>query len=141
MIRLSQFTGEMYNYPATPNSIEKGFGEMELIDPRLREIERKQEELQTTMAYMRGELDEVKRLAGSNARQTIWQFVIFSVTMAAVLLGGIRYQTETLRNEFNVRFEKVDLRFEEMEKRMTLMEKNILARFEDLKQEVRNSRR
>ncbi|MGE0100735.1 MAG: hypothetical protein AB7H86_12320 [Blastocatellales bacterium] len=114
---------------------------MELIDPRLREIERKQEELQTTMAYMRGELDEVKRLAGSNVRQTIWQFVIFSVTMAAVLLGGIRYQTETLRNEFNVRFEKVDLRFEEMEKRMTLMEKNILARFEDLKQEVRSSRR
>ncbi len=124
---------------------------MELIDPRLREIERKQEELQTTMAYMRGELDEVKRLAGSNVRQTIWQFVIFSVTMAAVLLGGIRYQTETLRNEFNVRFEKVDLRFEEMEKRMDLMdkrlnqrmdqiEKNILARFEDLKQEVRTRR-
>ncbi|MGE0100737.1 MAG: hypothetical protein AB7H86_12330 [Blastocatellales bacterium] len=107
---------------------------MELIDPRLREIERKQEELQTTMAYMRGELDEVKRLAGSNVRQTIWQFVIFSVTMAAVLLGGIRYQTETLRNEFNIQIAAMD-------KRLNQMEQNILARFEDLKQEVRSSRR
>lgn len=129
-----------YNCEATPNSIRKGFGEMEIISPRLKEIERRQEELQTTVAYMRGELDEVKRLAGSTARQTIWQFVIFTVTMAAVLLGGIRYQTETLRSEFNGRFEKVDLRFEEMEKRMNQMEKNILARFEDLKQEVRSRR-
>jgi len=135
---------------------------MEIINPRLKEIERRQEELQTTVAYMRGELDEVKRLAGSTARQTIWQFVIFTITMAAVLLGGIRYQTETLRNEFNGRFEKVDFRFEEMHQRMDemdkrlnqridqldkrlsqridQMEKNILARFEDLKQEVRSRR-
>ncbi|QQS49087.1 MAG: hypothetical protein IPM66_10900 [Acidobacteriota bacterium] len=106
---------------------------MEVINPKLRELERRQEELQTTVAYMRGELDEVKRLAGGTARQTIWQFVIFSVTMGAILLGGIRYQTETLRNESN-------LRFEAMEKRMDQMEKNILARFEDLKQEVRSRR-
>ncbi|QQS49088.1 MAG: hypothetical protein IPM66_10905 [Acidobacteriota bacterium] len=113
---------------------------MEVINPKLRELERRQEELQTTVAYMRGELDEVKRLAGGTARQTIWQFVIFSVTMGAILLGGIRYQTETLRNEFNGKFEKIDIRFEEMEKRMAQMEKNLLARFEDLKQEVRSRR-
>lgn len=130
----------MYNFVATPNSIEKGFGFMDVINPQLRELERKQQELQTTVAYMRGELDEVKRLAGGTVRQTIWQFVIFTVTMGAILLGGIRYQTEALRSEFNLRFEKVDLRFEEMEKRMDQMEKNILARFEDLKQEVRSRR-
>lgn len=117
---------------------------MDVLNPQLRELERKQQELQTTVAYMRGELDEVKRLAGGTVRQTIWQFVIFTVTMGAILLGGIRYQTEALRSEFNLRFEKVDLRFEEMEKRldqrMVLMEKNILARFEDLKQEVRARR-
>ncbi|QQS49090.1 MAG: hypothetical protein IPM66_10915 [Acidobacteriota bacterium] len=133
-----------------------------MINPKLSELERRQEELQTTVAYMRGELDEVKRLAGGTARQTIWQFVIFSVTMGAILLGGIRYQTETLRNEFNGKFDKIDLRFVEMEKRTELtdkrmnqrmdemdkrlnqrmdqMEKNILARFEDLKQEVRSRR-
>ncbi len=127
---------------------------MEVINPQLRELERKQEELQTTVAYMRGELDEVKRLAGGTVRQTIWQFIIFTVTMGAIFLGGIRYQTETLRNEFNSRFETVDQRFnnvdiqfkrmdqrfEDMGKRMDQMEKNILARFEDLKQEVRSRR-
>ncbi|MBK9315777.1 MAG: hypothetical protein IPM55_16255 [Acidobacteria bacterium] len=131
---------------------------MEVINPQLRELERKQEELQTTVAYMRGELDEVKRLAGGTVRQTIWQFIIFTVTMGAIFLGGIRYQTETLRNEFNSRFEivdqrfnnvdiqfkRMDQRFEDMEKgidqRMDQMEKNILSRFEDLKQEVRSRR-
>ena len=106
---------------------------MDVINPQLKELERKQEELQTTVAYMRGELDEVKRLAGGTVRQTIWQFIIFTVTMGAILLGGIRYQTETLRSESN-------LRFEAMEKRMDQMEKNILVRFEDLKQEVRSRR-
>jgi len=130
----------LYNPTVTPNSIRKDSENMEVINPKLRELERRQEELQTTVAYMRGELDEVKRLAGGTARQTIWQFVIFSVTMGAILLGGIRYQTETLRNEFNGKFEKIDIRFEEMEKRMAQMEKNLLARFEDLKQEVRSRR-
>ena len=134
---------------------------MEIINPQLKEIERRQEELQTTVAYMRGELDEVKRLAGGTVRQTIWQFIIFTVTMGAIFLGGIRYQTETLRKEFNSRFDiidqkfiavdqrfqnvdqqfkRIDQRFEEMEKRMDQMEKNILVRFEDFKQEVRSRR-
>lgn len=107
---------------------------MEVIDPRFTELERKHETLSNTVAQMRGELDEVKRTSSDTTRQTLWQFVIFTVTMAAILIGGIKYQADTLRNEMNVRFEA-------MEKRIEQSEKNIIARFDDLKQEVRAQRK
>jgi hypothetical protein len=107
---------------------------MEVINPQLKELEQKFEVLQITVSQMRGELDEVKRTSGDTTRQTIWQFVIFTVTMAAILLGGIKYQTDTLRNEMNVRFDAMNQRIEQSEK-------NITARFEDLKQEVRANRK
>ena len=114
---------------------------MEVINPQLKELEQKFEVLQITVSQMRGELDEVKRTSGDTARQTIWQFVIFTVTMAMILLGGIKYQTETLRNEMNIRFDAVNSRFDAMNQRIEQSEKNITARFEDLKQEVRANRK
>ena len=107
---------------------------MEVINPQLKEVERKVEDLRDTVFQMRGEIDAIKHNSRDITRQTIWQFVIFTVTMGAILLGGIKYQTDTLRNEMNIRFEA-------MEKRIDQSEKNVTARFEDLKQEVRASRK
>jgi hypothetical protein len=54
--------------------------------------------------------------------------------MAVILIGGIKYQSDTLRNEMEIRFEaqrrEMSARFDSMEKR-----------FEDLKQEVRAGRK
>ncbi len=120
---------------------------MEIINPELKELERKQEELQTTVAYMRGEIDELKHITRDTTRQTIWQFIIFTVTMSAVMLGGLKYQADVLRKEMDLHFKGVDQQFSSvdqklgsMEKRMDAMEKNLLLRFDDLKQEVRQSR-
>lgn len=107
---------------------------MEVINPQMKDLEHKFEDLRITVSQMRGELDEVKRISSDTTRQTIWQFVIFTITMAAILLGGIKYQTDTLRNEMNIRFEAMNQRFEQSEK-------NLTARFEDLKQEVRAGRK
>ncbi|MBK6795317.1 MAG: hypothetical protein IPG76_00545 [Acidobacteria bacterium] len=107
---------------------------MEIINPQLKELERKQEELQTTVAYMRGEIDQIRHVARDTTRQTIWQFIIFTVTISAVMFGGMKYQADLLRRE-------MDIRFQSMEQRMNDMEKNLLIRFEDLKQEVRQSRK
>lgn len=135
---------------------------MEIINPQLKELERKQEELQTTVAYMRGEIDELKHITRDTTRQTIWQFIIFTVTMSAVMLGGLKYQADVLRKEMDLHFKGVDQQFSSvdqkfglvdqkfglvdqkfgsMEKRMDAMEKNLLLRFDDLKQEVRQSRK
>lgn len=114
---------------------------MEIINPQIKELEQKYLELQNAMSHMRGELNEVKRISGDTTRQTIWQFVIFTITMAAILIGGIKYQTDTLRNEMNARFDAVNSRFDAMNQRFEQSEKNMTARFEDLKQEVRAGRK
>lgn len=113
---------------------------MEIINPQLKDIERKQAELQNTMAEMRGELNELKRTASDTSRQTIWQFIIFTVTISAVLLGAVKFQTDNLRREMEIRFsaqsQEINTRFDIVEKRLEAMEKG----FESLKQEVRASR-
>ncbi|MGH9840783.1 MAG: hypothetical protein ACREEM_18555, partial [Blastocatellia bacterium] len=118
---------------------------MEMIHPEFKELQRDHQDLRKEVAQMRGELDEVKRTSNSTARQTIWQFVIFTMTMGALMLGAIRYQSDTLRKEMDLRFEaqrlEMNARFEAMEKRFNQSEQNIVARFEDLKQEVRAARK
>jgi hypothetical protein len=107
---------------------------MEIINPQLKEVLQKQEEFQIKMARLEGEISELRRVATDTTRQTIWQFVIFTVTMAAILSGGIKYQTDTWRSEMNARFDAVN-------QRMDQSERNLTTRFEDLKQEVRANRK
>lgn len=124
---------------------------MDVINPEIRDLQEKYQDLKTSLARIEGQVELLKITTKETARQTIWQFIIFAATIAAILIGGIRYQTDVLRKEMDLRFdaqriesgarfETVEKRFDAMEKRMDQMEKNILARFEDLKQEVRAKR-
>ena len=85
-------------------------------------------------------LNEIKLMSSDTSRQTIWQFVIFTMTMAAVMLGGLKYQADVLRKEMDIRFEAQRVKMNSIKTQMVEMEKNILSRFEDLKQEVRTRR-
>jgi hypothetical protein len=107
---------------------------MEATNPELHDLQEKVRELRVELARTQGEVEQLKHTATDTSRQTIWQFVIFTVTMAGILIGGIKYQSDTLRPEMTLRFETI-------EKRLDQSEKNILARFEDLKQEVRANRK
>jgi outer membrane murein-binding lipoprotein Lpp len=107
---------------------------MEVINPEIRDLRNKVEELNASHARMEGQLELLKTSTKETARQTIWQFIIFAVTIAVILVGGIKYQTDVLRKEMDLQFEsqrrETNARFDSMEKR-----------FEDLKQEVRASRK
>ena len=105
---------------------------MAASNPDLRDLQQKYENLRAELASTQGEVELLKRTTSDNTRQTLWQFVIFTVTMAVILVGGIKYQADTLRHEFDIRFESLDKRIDQAEKSMS-------ARFEDLKQEVRAS--
>jgi peptidoglycan hydrolase CwlO-like protein len=114
---------------------------METINLELRELQQKYSalsdkyaELSTNLAKTQGEVSEIKRVSTSFAQQTIWQLLGFAVVMASVMLSGLYFQTNALRNESNARFEK-------LEQRITNAENNLNARFEDLKQEVRANRK
>ncbi len=118
---------------------------MEAINPELHDLQEKVENLRVELARTQGEIEQLKINTKDSSRQTIWQFVAFTVTMAIILIGGIKYQADTLRSEMGLRFDaqrqEISTRLESMEKRIDQSEKNILARFEDLKQEVRASRK
>lgn len=118
---------------------------MQAINPEIRDLQQKYEDLRAELARTQGEVEQIKHIASDTSRQTIWQFVIFTVTMAALLLGGLKYQADVLRREIDLRFEAqrqdATTRFEAIQQQNKQMEQNILARFEDLKQEVRASRK
>ena len=125
---------------------------MEAINPDLREMQRKYEyllekyaELSAAISKTQGEVSEIKRVSTSFSQQTIWQLLGFAIVMASVMITGIYYQTNALRNEFNPRIESLErqmnLRFEAQQQQIIQLEKSLNARFEDLKQEMRASRR
>jgi len=101
---------------------------------RLKKLEPAYAEIIARLGQNEGKIEQVNRTASDTSRQTIWQFVIFTVTMAGVLISSSYFQTEALRRESNARFEAI-------EKRMDQIEKNMTARFEDLKQVVLSERK
>jgi len=114
---------------------------MNVVSPEIRELQQQIAELRDRLSHFEGKIEQVNRTASDTSRQTIWQFVIFTVTMAGVLIGATVYQTEALRRETNARFDTVDKQFGALDKRLDQMEKNMTARFEDLKQIVLSERR
>ncbi|MGH9847085.1 MAG: hypothetical protein ACREEM_50970 [Blastocatellia bacterium] len=125
---------------------------MEAINPDLRDMQKKYEyllekyaELSAMISKTQGEVSEIKRVSTSFSQQTIWQLLGFAIVMASVMIGGIYYQTNALRNEMNARFEAQQIQINQIEKslqqQIIQLEKNLNARFEDLKQEMRANRK
>jgi len=113
------------------------------INPEFRELQQKVEELQITLAKTQGEIAIIKHNSERNDRQTITQFVIFTVTMliavVSCLIGTSIFQTDALRREINAKFETVNQRIDtvnqridSVDKRMEKMEKSI----EEIRKEI-----
>ncbi|HWQ32059.1 MAG TPA: hypothetical protein VNQ79_04185 [Blastocatellia bacterium] len=102
---------------------------MSAVNPEFRDLQQQVSDLRDRLAKAEGEIQQLNRTTSDNTRQTIWQFVIFTVTMATTLLGALVWQTSTLERNLNNRLEQSEKR---LEQRIDQMEK----RFEDLKQVV-----
>jgi peptidoglycan hydrolase CwlO-like protein len=120
---------------------------MSTVNPELRDLQQQVGDMRDRLAKAEGEIQQLNRTAGDTTKQTIWQFVIFTVTMAGVVIGALSYQTSALSRQFeaqigtvNAQIGTVNARIDAVEKRIDQAEKNMNARFEDLKQEVRASR-
>ncbi len=111
---------------------------MQAINPEFQEFQQQVTELRERVAKAEGEIQQLNRTAWDTSKQTIWQFVIFTVTMGGIVIGALNYQTSALSREFNVRLEATDQKILAVEKRLEQTERNLNARFEDLKQEVRS---
>jgi chaperonin cofactor prefoldin len=115
------------------------------INPEIRDLQQKVEEMRVNLAKTQGEIEIIKHNSERNEWQTIKQFVIFTITMliagVTCLVGTSIFQTAALRREMsakfetvNQRFETVNLRFDSIDKRMEKLEKSI----DELKQDVRS---
>jgi hypothetical protein len=118
------------------------------INPEIRDLQQKVEEMRVNLARTQGEIEIIKHNSERNDRQTIKQFVIFTITMliavVTCLVGTSIFQTDALRREMSARFDTVNQRFEtvnqrfdtvnqrfdSIDKRMEKLEKSI----EELKQ-------
>lgn len=125
---------------------------MEAINPELRDLREKYEtllekyaELTASLSKTQGEVAEIKRVSTSFSQQTIWQLLGFAIVMASVMITGIYYQTNALRNEMNLRFEAQQQQINQVEKNLqqqiNQLDRNMNTRFEDFKQEIRANRR
>lgn len=108
------------------------------INPEFRELQQKVEEMRVNLAKTQGEIEIIKHDSERNDRQTIKQFVIFTITMliavVTCLIGTSIFQTDALRREMNARFDGMNQRQQSLEKQMEKMEKSI----EEIKQELRS---
>lgn len=118
------------------------------INPEFRELQQKVEDMRINLAKTQGEIEIIRHNSERNDRQTIKQFVIFTITMliavVTCLIGTSIFQTDALRREMNAKFETVNQRFDQNKERVDFLEKR-LERIEnsldEIKDELRSQRR
>lgn len=124
------------------------------INPEMRDLQQKVEEMRINLAKTQGEVEIIKHNSERNDRQTIKQFVIFTVTMLiaviSCLIGTSVFQTDALRRETNAKFDAVNQRFDSVDKRFDSVDKRMdsfdkrLERIEqsldEIKREIRARR-
>jgi peptidoglycan hydrolase CwlO-like protein len=113
------------------------------INPELRDLQQEVNEMRVNLAKTQGEIEIIKHNSERNDRQTIKQFVIFTVTMliavVSCLIGTSVFQTDALRREMNARFENVNQRFESVDQRFDSIDKRFESmdkRFESMEQRM-----
>jgi peptidoglycan hydrolase CwlO-like protein len=137
---------------ATPNLSLEVTTVNTTINPEFRDLQQKVEEMRINLAKTQGEIEIIKHNSERNDRQTIKQFVIFTITMliavVSCLIGTSIFQTDALRREMNAKFETVNQRIDSVDKRIDSIDKRIdsidkkMEKFEqsleEIKKEIRS---
>jgi septal ring factor EnvC (AmiA/AmiB activator) len=114
------------------------------INPEFRDLQQKVEEMRINLAKTQGEIEIIKHNSERNDRQTIKQFVIFTISMliavVSCLIGTSIFQTDSLRREMNARFETVNQRIDSVDKRIDSIDKK-MDKFEQSLEEIKKELR
>lgn len=100
------------------------------INPEITALRERVEAQSREIAELRGNIQQLDKIVSATTRQSVWQLIVLVVSLCGAVVGGLAYQTTM-----------IDKRIEQIEKRIELSEQHIIARFEDLKQEVRAQRK
>jgi predicted nucleic acid-binding Zn-ribbon protein len=96
------------------------------VRPEISELREKYDALQAKYENLSEHLSRAEGRITDNSRQTIWQFVIFLVSVAGLVIGLVNYQTSVLEK----RFEEINHRFEEVNRRIEQGQRDLSARLE-----------
>lgn len=132
---------------------------MQNVNPESKDLQQQIVEIRDRLSGAEGEIRQLNRTAWDTSKQTIWQFIIFTITMAAVVIGALNYQTGSLNKQLEIRSNAIEQRIDTLEKRLDQridqvnhridqveknfndrfddFQKTMNSRFDDLKQEVR----
>jgi peptidoglycan hydrolase CwlO-like protein len=117
------------------------------INPELRDLRQEVIEMRVNLAKTQGEIEIIKHNSERNDRQTIKQFVIFTITMliavVSCLIGTSVFQTDALRREMGARFETVNQRIDSVDKRIDSLETKMdkmQQSIEEIKKDLRSRR-
>ncbi len=110
---------------------------MEAINPEFRELQHQVAEVREKLALQEGKIEQLNHTARDTSKQTIWQFVTFTIAIGGLLIGMLNYQTNTLNRQLDERTRVLEEQIKGVKQTVEQSEKNMNARFEDLKQEVR----
>jgi predicted nucleic acid-binding Zn-ribbon protein len=115
-------------------AIESRTEEMVMVNPELLHLREKQELLQSKLELLSERVSRTEGRVTDATKQTIWQFVIFMVGVASLIIGLVNYQNSVLEK----RFDQIDKRLEQMQKdtnsRLDRVERNL----DELNKELRN---
>ena len=109
---------------------------MQTVNPEMRDLQQQVVEMRDRLSKAEGEIQQINRPSSAVARQTIWQFVIFTVTMGGILIGMLNYQTNSIRNELQSFRNEVNARFEATDQRITQLEKRLDQRIDSLEKRM-----
>lgn len=122
---------------------------MQAIQPEFNELQRQVGDLRDRLSVAEGQILQLNRTSSDTSRQTIWQFVAFTISIGALIIGLLNYQTAALNKQSDARSQvlveqikavsqRLDQAEKNMNQRIDQAEKHINERFEDLKQDVRS---
>lgn len=116
---------------------------METISPEFRDLQREVFDLRERMAKNEGELTQLNRTAKDVTKQTIWQFIAFTVSIGGLILGLLNYQNsvirnqfESMRNEFNSMRGEMNTHFDASKNSQAEFEKHINQRMDTLDKRI-----
>jgi len=100
-----------------------------IIDPEFRDLQKKVDVMRLDLAKTQGEVEIIRLNSERNDKQTIKQFVVFTITMlitvASCLIGTSIFQTDALRREMNARFDNVNQRIDSLDRRIDSLDKKL----------------
>ncbi len=108
-----------------------------MINPEYAELRREVDAHAREIAELRGNVQQLDKLASSTNRQSTLQIAAIVISLCLTIGGGLYFQTNAIDRRIEQLEKRLDERGNQLEKRMERIERSL----DELNQELRTQRR